>query len=135
MMVIDEFYFHHKRGLGKWESIGHPIDTFFYLLCFIPCLYLKFQTNISLFIFLCLTSTLIITKDEWIHKDQSSGSENWLHALQFIIHPISLLILAVFWREDQLDFIKIQAFIVLLFLIYQVLYWNFFKKNRYVIKG
>ncbi|HWU42647.1 MAG TPA: hypothetical protein VN132_04380, partial [Bdellovibrio sp.] len=33
IMLIDEFFFHHKRGLPRWERIGHPLDTITVLTC------------------------------------------------------------------------------------------------------
>ena len=26
-ILVDEFWFHHRRGLPRWERLGHPIDT------------------------------------------------------------------------------------------------------------
>jgi len=127
LMVFDEFYFHHRRGLGKWERIGHPIDTFFFILPFIFCL---FSNNSNIFIFLSVISTLIITKDEWVHAEESSAIENWLHALLFMIHPVSLYCLYTVWLDQQFDFIKIQAAIIFAFFLYQIIYWNFIKEKR-----
>ena len=32
-MLVDEGYFHRKRGLGRWERVGHPLDTLTVLVC------------------------------------------------------------------------------------------------------
>ncbi len=125
-MVFDEFYFHHRRRLAKWERLGHPLDTLTVLVCY---LFLATQSysdlNIKIFIGLAAFSCLFITKDEWVHKDVSSGAENWLHSILFILHPICFLTAAVVWK-DQLDqrFLWIQAGVVFLFMIYQILYWS-----------
>lgn len=135
-MFIDEFYFHHKRGLGRWESIGHPVDTFLFLIPFIICLSWSYEEFISkVLIVTSVLSTLIITKDEWIHSEQSSGAENWLHSLLFILHPLSLGVLYYFWTNKEIFYIQIQAGIISLFFIYQVFYWNILKKDRYEIKN
>lgn len=135
-MFVDEFYFHHKRGLGRWESIGHPVDTFFFLLPFIVCLnFAPAEVSENIFIASSIISTLIITKDEWIHTEQSSPSENWLHSLLFILHPLSLGVLYFYWQNDEKFLIIFQTGIISLFFIYQVVYWNILKKDRYEIKN
>lgn len=135
-MFVDEFYFHHKRGLGRWESIGHPVDTFFFLLPFIVCLnFAPAEVSENIFIASSIISTLIITKDEWIHAEQSSPSENWLHSLLFILHPLSLGVLYFYWQNDEKFLIIFQTGIISLFFIYQVVYWNILKKDRYEIKN
>jgi len=32
-MVVDELYFHRRRGLGACERIGHPLDTMTVFAC------------------------------------------------------------------------------------------------------
>jgi hypothetical protein len=32
-MIGDEFYFHRRRTLPRWEWLGHPLDTLSVLLC------------------------------------------------------------------------------------------------------
>ena len=131
-MMIDEFYFHHKRGLKKWESLGHPIDSFFFLITFLFCLTVPYQEKWTwIFITLSVVSTLIITKDEWIHSEQCSGAENWLHAMLFIIHPIALAGLYYAWTASLQNLILVQTIIITIFFLYQLIYWNFPKKGRY----
>ncbi len=135
-MFFDEFYFHHRRGLGRWESIGHPVDTLFFLLPFIFCLnFSPVELSESIFIASSIISTLIITKDEWIHAEQSSPAENWLHSLLFILHPLSLGVLYFYWKNGENFLITFQTGIISLFFIYQVVYWNILKKDRYEIKN
>ncbi len=129
-MTFDEFYFHHKRGLGKWESIGHPIDSIFFFAVFIFCILFSYSESLNIaFITLSIFSTLIITKDEWVHTEQSSAKENWLHAMLFIIHPLALIGLYYAWRFGFSKIILIQAVIISLFTVYQILYWNILKKE------
>lgn len=129
-MLFDEFYFHHKRGLGKWESLGHPIDSFLFLICFLFCLAIPYNTSYeTFFIILSVISTLVITKDEFIHTKECPASENWLHALLFILHPISLFVLYKFWVEGENTLIAIQAAIIGLFMLYQLTYWNWINKK------
>jgi hypothetical protein len=42
-IAVDEFYFHRKRGLPRWERVGHPVDTFSVLLCFLFVLFVPYS--------------------------------------------------------------------------------------------
>lgn len=135
-MMVDEFYFHHRRGLGRWESWGHPVDTILFLSCFLYTILVPYSSHSqTVFIILSILSSLIIAKDEFIHQQQSSGAENFLHAFLFMIHPLSLYVLFEFWKTQQMSLIMTQALIIFVFLLYQVLYWNIFKREKYVIKN
>ncbi len=132
-MLFDEFYFHHRRGLGLWERIGHPLDTSTVLACYLFIFTQAYSVeNLKIYIALTAFSCLFITKDEWVHKDVSSAQENWLHAILFVLHPICFLAAGYVWK-DQLDanFLKIQSLVIFLFMIYQILYWSIsWKKVR-----
>lgn len=136
IMIFDEFYFHHKRGLPKWERIGHPMDTLFFLICLlIPCTFSYHKNSVLLFVFLSILSSLIIVKDEKVHLKLCNSKEQVLHALLFITHPLILLCVFLWWKfQDQFIFAKqilhTQFFVVLLFLTYQIVYWNFLKKEK-----
>ena len=142
-ITFDEFYFHHKRGLPRWERIGHPVDTVSYLLCllfllFFPCT----DWNIKVYIALVTFSCLLITKDEFVHTDHCEASENWLHALLFVMHPITLVTAGFMWQGIHAGeapewlihwfdnaaaltlFLQIQAVLIALFCFYQIIYWN-----------
>lgn len=133
-MLVDEFYFHRKRGLPKWERWGHPLDTVSVLLCYL--FVLNFPPNVEhymLFFGLCLFSCFFITKDEFEHKKNCTAAEQWLHSILFIFHPLVLMVTGVSWYlsfvDPSLNFslwigIRIQTGLTLLFLIYQITYWN-----------
>lgn len=147
-IAFDEIYFHHKRGLPKWERLGHPLDTLSLLTCLAIALYVPFSPfNLNIFIGLSIFSCLLVTKDEFIHKQHASGAENWLHALLFLLHPITLILTGLIWPISQGQFLSmgfteflpmdfdqpslfsfflyIQTVVVFIFFLYQVLYWNF----------
>jgi hypothetical protein len=149
VIFIDEFYFHWKRGLPRWERIGHPLDTLSTLLCFayvliFPCdaLHLKIYIGLALF------SCVFVTKDEFVHKECCPASEQWLHALLFINHPIILSLLGILWAVCKADplpsflmslqpyqpmavcFLWMQTCFVGLYGLYQALYWNFMRDRR-----
>jgi hypothetical protein len=132
LMFFDEFVFHHKRGLKRWERIGHPVDSFFFLL---PFLYTQIFESTTVFIALSVLSCIMITKDEFVHTEECEGRENWLHSVLFILHPVALYGLWIAWRNDLNTIINIQSFIILLFMLYQIIYWNFFKGSQDETKG
>jgi len=121
LMFFDEFKFHHERGLKRWERIGHPIDSFFFL---IPFLYTLMFSNTYVFVGLCVLSSLIVTKDEFVHIEECKGSEQWLHAVLFIMHPVAFLGLWLAWQNGLLLIIQIQSVVIFLFMLYQFVYWN-----------
>lgn len=132
---FDEFYFHHKRGLGWWERLGHPFDTISILICYTFILNsLPNYQNVLIFISLSVFSSLLITKDEFVHNAECGPTEQWLHSILFIIHPVTLIVLGLMWNNsisvspNELEifnkFIKGQYIFICIFLIYQILYWS-----------
>lgn len=125
-MFADEFYFHRKRGLHRWERIGHPLDTITVLLCY---LYLLFspvtQENIYIYGGLAIFSCLFVTKDEFVHAKECTPSEHWLHAFLFILHPVILGLAGWMWfSQSPLSFLIGQSILTGVFLIYQIIYWS-----------
>ena len=139
-MLVDEFYFHRKRGLGNWEIWGHPLDSLGFLACFVFLL-LKdpspghLQTYIQWAAFSCV----LVTKDEWIHAQVCSKGEMWLHSLLFLLHPLVLISAGYLWFRGAQDaekqlFIEttllIQSSVIFTFMLYQVVYWGFLWKRK-----
>jgi hypothetical protein len=148
-MSVDEGYFHWKRGLPRWERIGHPIDTLSVLVCFLFVLFVPFSSGaLKIFIGLGAVSSLLVTKDEFVHKHHCPASENWLHALLFINHPIILTATGLIWcaissqatpqwiagwldqPQELRVFLVFQAIGSGIFMIYQIVYWNFIWKEK-----
>lgn len=130
-IAIDEFYFHFKRGLPKWERIGHPLDTFSVLLVFAAFNFTEYKGStpiwlISLMVFSCV----LITKDEWVHHEYCEATESWLHSILFLIHPLVFLASWSLWRESGSHFLlRAQGIGLVVFITYQIIYWNFFASN------
>lgn len=142
-IFFDEGYFHLRRGLPAWERIGHPIDTLSVLVCMGFVLFVPFYTK-TLYIYIALAtfSCLLITKDEFVHKTHCPATEQWLHALLFVLHPITLATAALIWPvvhgaetapwitqwlnhpEALLLFLKMQFATMTLFFLYQIIFWN-----------
>jgi hypothetical protein len=152
-IAIDEGYFHVRRGLPKWERIGHPIDTFSVLLCMGFVLFVPFsQKMLALYTLLALFSCFLVTKDEFVHKEHCPGAENWLHAVLFVLHPITLASAALIWpvvqdaplftwlqswreaKEPLVLFLQMQFGTMALFMIYQIVFWNIVWKDKPVLK-
>lgn len=122
IMVLDEFYFHERRGLPRWERWGHPLDSLSVALTLGVLIWGNSET---LFKTLGLFSCLFITKDEFIHKEKCSGPEQWLHSLLFILHPLTFLAAYLLWKEGEFSGIKLQFFLILTFMFYQIFRWSF----------
>ena len=142
-MMFDEFYFHHKRGLPRWERWGHPIDTLTVLACFLFLSFVPFSgAAVVQYSLLAVFSCLFVTKDEVVHLKHCSAAENWLHSLLFILHPLVFISAGMIWASSAsagLEFLselagllKFQLGIVGLFFIYQVGYWNLYAKKHRV---
>ena len=137
-MFVDEFYFHRARGLPAWERIGHPLDTISTLVCYAWALAtVPTQTNIIIFVSLCIFSCLFVTKDEFVHAKLCGAGESWLHAVLFILHPIAFFCLGYIWVSpiEPLHHLlntamTYQIYLMLGFLIYQIMYWGLLFKNK-----
>lgn len=150
---VDEAYFHYRRGLPQWERIGHPLDTLSVLVCMGFVLVVPFSSKaLVLYISLAIFSSLFVTKDEFVHKDHCPAAENWLHALLFTLHPITLTAAGLIWpvvqgaevspwiarwlseKEILHTFLKGQFGLMSLFLLYQIVFWNWIWKDKPVLK-
>jgi len=135
-MAADEFRFHRKRGLPRWERIGHPLDTLTVVACLLWILRVQPGSRaVAVFVLLAIFSCVFVTKDEPVHRRYCSGAEQWLHALLFILHPIVLASAALLWPGASPGMVRFSGFektfleLVLLLMvsfgIYQLVFWNF----------
>lgn len=125
VMGLDEML-HLKRDLGKWERFGHPIDT---LSLMLPLIFISLNdfsiSRLKLYVGMSIFSCLLITKDEFIHRDVCSGLECWLHSLLFILHPLVLIAAGLLWRNfPESHFNMIQVSAVTFFFFYQIIRWS-----------
>jgi hypothetical protein len=144
---VDEVHFHYKRGLPRWERIGHPLDTLSQLFCLAILLFAPAVPMTAKIYGVCaLISCIMITKDEFVHKEFCCGAENWLHAVLFILHPISLATAGLIWM--RINNLELPSWIlnwlddpvilqktfygyvgaIFFFFIYQIIFWNFLWK-------
>ncbi len=140
-MAIDEICFHRKRGLPRWERIGHPLDTLTVLLCLLWLVWLPpSPAAVGTYAALATLSCLFVTKDEWVHLSQCRAEEQWLHALLFTLHPLVLSSAGALWpaahgvRSGLSDWIRYSGnehiflidlcVIISAFGVYQIIYWN-----------
>lgn len=125
-MLADELYFHRRRGLSRWERVGHPLDTLSVFACSALALWARpVPVNVTAYAGLALFSCLLVTKDEHVHARSCTAAEHWLHAVLFMLHPAALTVVALIWISGgQRPLVAAQASAVLAFGIYQTLYWN-----------
>ena len=147
-MLVDEFYFHRQRGLPRWERLGHPLDTLTVLAgCLFLLLVAPSASAAAVYVGLGVFSCLFVTKDEWVHKRYCRAGEQWLHAVLFILHPLIFLSAGLMWKAlhaenpgaASLDWLRYEGFertfftintlLVVLFGLYQLVYWNLLWKN------
>lgn len=124
-MVVDELYFHRRRGLPRWERIGHPIDTLSVLGCYAFALsFSPSGRHAVAYAVLSAFSCLLVTKDEWVHAARCGAPEQWLHAVLFVLHPIVLGVGALLWFEQERALLWLSLCLTAGFGAYQALYWN-----------
>lgn len=152
-IALDEGVFHIRRGLPKWERIGHPLDTLTVLSCMAYVLWVPFSAHSLVgYIVLAIFSTIFVTKDEFVHKEHCDAKELWLHAVLFTLHPLTLISAGFIWPIVQnvnvtpwianwlcnprilQSFLYSQFAAMSLFLLYQILFWNVLWKNKPVKK-
>jgi hypothetical protein len=132
LMTADEFYFHERRGLPKWEKIGHPMDSLLtFVTLSIPAVFPYTVLMFKVFVGFSIFSSLFITKDEFIHCGRCSKGEHWVHAMLFILHPVVFMMTALIWMKSSNDiFLKLQPLIVVGFMFYQIIRWSFSWSKR-----
>lgn len=138
LMGVDEFHFHWKRNLPKWERWGHPVDTLSFLFPFSVLAFASPGTFTKwVYVLLSVLSCAVITKDEWIHQNHALPGEQWLHSVLFILHPVVLISAYLLWvgANSGVPFVYIW-FSILAFLVYQLLFWNYYAdrlfKKRFI---
>jgi hypothetical protein len=134
LLAIDEIIFHRRRGLGWWERLGHPLDTLSvaatqgYLL-----LYplgpsgdaTQNSDRLMIYLGICTFSCLLVTKDEWIHSKECPPTENWLHSLLFILHPITLGVSGwLSYSQTHLELIPLIFGSLIFTAAAQLIYWG-----------
>jgi hypothetical protein len=148
LMGTDELWFHRRRGLPRWERIGHPLDTLSVLVCVLWAWAAPAPSPPWVWGYLALAagSCALVTKDEGVHAVRCTAAEHWLHAALFVLHPLVLGAVALLWcaragaplgaaAGDWLGaalpgpqwaarWLAAQAAALALFALYQALYWS-----------
>ena len=125
LTLSDEFYFHRRRGLPRWERIGHPLDTLTVLGCYAVALTLPLTAaSLRTYMALAAFSCLFVTKDELVHAKYCDPFEHWVHALLFVLHPVVLASMGFLWQREARTLMLVQGGLTLAFGLYQTLYWN-----------
>jgi 2-polyprenyl-6-hydroxyphenyl methylase/3-demethylubiquinone-9 3-methyltransferase len=102
LMFLDETVYHRARGLGEWESWGHMADSAFFAAALsLPAYVAPSPFGERAYLVMALLSTLLVTKDEWIHARECGGTEQWVHALLFALHPCVLFAVGALWARGE----------------------------------
>ena len=97
-MLVDELGFHRRREVSRWEWLGHLLDTAAFVACLgFLLLFPPDPGKVRWFAALAGFSCLLITKDEWVHQRLCPGTEHWLHAVLFVLHPVVLMTAGLLW--------------------------------------
>jgi 2-polyprenyl-6-hydroxyphenyl methylase/3-demethylubiquinone-9 3-methyltransferase len=125
LMFVDERAFHRARGLGEWESWGHVADSAFFALALSPAaLFAPAPGAVLAYAALAIVSTVLVTKDEWIHSDECTGSEQWIHALLFALHPCVFIAVGALWARGEGAPLRAGLpLAVAAYSLYQWFYW------------
>ena len=132
-MAFDELYFHRRRGLPRWERIGHPLDTLTVLLCLLWLVSVPPGPGaVAAYAGLAIFSCLFVTKDERVHLSHCCAAEQWLHALLFTLHPLVLLSAGLLWPAahgiryagNERTLLTALCAVVFGFGMFQFIYWN-----------
>lgn len=130
LILVDELVFHRKRGLPLWERWGHPLDALLVLACLLFLLFMdRTSTTERIYLVLMGLSCVTVTKDEFIHYRICTSHEMWLHSVLFITHPLILLSSMAIWETQRL-YLLLGAIGSFIFLLYQIIYWNFLKPPK-----
>jgi hypothetical protein len=126
-MLVDEGVYHRRRGLPRWERLGHPVDTLSVALCYVWLVSHRPDAPHALagYVALAFVSCLVVTKDEAVHARLCSPGEHWLHALLFVLHPIVFLAIGALWWSGHHEWlVRAQLALTASLMIYQVVYWS-----------
>ena len=124
-MLVDELWFHRRRGLPRWERLGHPLDTATVAACYIWLVLVPPPHGLAVYVALAVFSCLFVTKDEPVHARVCSPGEMWLHSLLFLLHPIVLGAFGwIWWSGRGAWTIRLQLALTLAFGAYQLVYWR-----------
>ena len=125
LLTGDELLYHRRRTLKRWERIGHPLDTLTFILpAGMTLLFEPTGTATTVYIILAAFSSLFITKDEWQHHELCPAKEQWLHAVLFVIHPVSLWMLYQLWTGGGHVLQYVFVISAAGMFLHQLIYWN-----------
>jgi hypothetical protein len=133
LMIVDEAVFHRRRGLPRWERLGHPLDTLTVAvtLGFACVVDARAAWALPAYVALAAFSSLFVTKDEPVHAKLCGAGEQWLHAMLFVLHPVVFFCYALLWRDGGYRALMIgQLLLTVGFGLYQWVYWSVIWRPR-----
>ena len=126
LILVDEGWFHRRRGLPRWERIGHPLDTLTAAAC-IGWLAVHRPGGEALAVYagLAFFSSVFVTKDSFVHSSLCSAGENMAHSILYVLHPIVFLGFGLLWLSGRdLWAVRVQLALTIAYAAYQFVFWN-----------
>ena len=78
LMLFDEGYFHVRRGLPRWERIGHPVDSAVFMAALAwAAVCPAGGWSLVIFVALGLFSCVVITKDSDFYHSHLLHGKPW----------------------------------------------------------
>ena len=125
LILMDEVGFHYRREIPRWERIGHPLDT---LTVLVPIALALHSPVTTYYWIAAVFSCIFVAKDEWVHARLCKGTEHFIHALLFLLHPLLFFCIAVLVRQAP-NFLLFYLLAAGVFGLYQIIFWNFYAKQ------
>ena len=132
-ILVDEAWFHHRRGLPRWEQIGHPLDTLTVAAGFAWLCLTRPDQSFALPVYIALGafSCLFVTKDTPLHARVCNAGEMWLHAVLFVLHPLVFVASGfIWWFGLAPGLLAGQLVVMLVYASYQFFYWRWWWHRR-----
>lgn len=124
LIAVDESL-HRRRGLPRWERIGHPLDTATLLVGLALTALPVTPLALKGFVWWAVCSCFFVTKDEGVHVTRCSAGEQWLHAVLFMLHPLVFAAVGWSWYRGVAPELRLAYFALTAgFCVYQTVYWN-----------
>jgi len=136
-MLVDEGWYHRRRGLPRWERLGHPVDSLSVALCYAWLLWTRpgEPHALPVYVALAFASSLLVTKDEPVHARRCEPGEHWLHAVLFVLHPIVFVAAAALWWMGVRWVVAAQLALTVGVMTYQLVYWSLLWKPGHLTRA
>lgn len=132
LFMIDEHFFHKKRGLVKGELLSSIIDGILFLTPITLTVFTRHSFELEkIYIVLSVLSCISISKNEFFYRGIEQ-KERLIHSALYVLHPILLYTFYMAWISNffaiHLNFWTIQLVYLAMCvqtMAYKTVYWNY----------